>query len=72
MFSVPTPVLPLPPTPVASPSYEPSQGVIYHSLPPMKQTTVPESPLKDLLPMDSKPPVFSTLPPVKKVAVKKG
>ncbi|GFY13743.1 hypothetical protein TNCV_4961131 [Trichonephila clavipes] len=31
MFSVPTPVSPLPPTPVASPSHEPSQDVIYDS-----------------------------------------
>ncbi|GFT06239.1 hypothetical protein TNCV_800521 [Trichonephila clavipes] len=50
MFNVPTPISPLPPTPVASPSHEPSQDVIYDSLPPMEQSTVPESPLKDLLP----------------------
>ncbi|GFS68974.1 hypothetical protein TNCV_4569951 [Trichonephila clavipes] len=49
MFSVPTPILPLPPTPVASPSHEPSQDAIYDSLPPMEQSTVSESPLKDLL-----------------------
>ncbi|GFX59180.1 hypothetical protein TNCV_936951 [Trichonephila clavipes] len=81
MCSVPTLILPLPPTPVASPSHESSQDVIYDSLPPMEQSTVPESPLKDLLPVDSKPsvvskpPVVSRLPkvstPVKKVAVKK-
>ncbi|GFT14863.1 hypothetical protein TNCV_3483201 [Trichonephila clavipes] len=29
MFSVPTPISPLPPTPVASPSHEPSQDAIY-------------------------------------------
>ncbi|GFU84146.1 hypothetical protein TNCV_4504451 [Trichonephila clavipes] len=77
LFSVPTPVLPLPPTPVASPSHEPSEDGIYDSLPPMEQSTLPESPLKDLLsmeqsrvpesplkhPVDSKPPVFSR-PPV--------
>ncbi|GFV75382.1 hypothetical protein TNCV_1482281 [Trichonephila clavipes] len=34
MFSVPTPVSPLPPTPVASPSHEASEDVIYDSLPP--------------------------------------
>ncbi|GFU21224.1 hypothetical protein TNCV_4671181 [Trichonephila clavipes] len=28
MFSVPTPISPLPPTPVASPSHEPSQDAI--------------------------------------------
>ncbi|GFT27486.1 uncharacterized protein TNCV_1275791 [Trichonephila clavipes] len=50
MFSVPTPVSPLPPTPVASPSHELSQDVIYDSLPPMEQSKVPESPLKGLLP----------------------
>ncbi|GFS52528.1 uncharacterized protein TNCV_4851741 [Trichonephila clavipes] len=61
----------------SSPSHEPSQDVIYDSLPHMGQSTVPESPLKDLLPVDSKtpvvfrPPEVSTLPPVKKVAVKK-
>ncbi|GFT63125.1 hypothetical protein TNCV_1801871 [Trichonephila clavipes] len=43
MLSVPTPLLPLPPTPVASPSHEPSQDVIYDSLPPMEQSTVSES-----------------------------
>ncbi|GFS97969.1 hypothetical protein TNCV_2019061 [Trichonephila clavipes] len=51
MFSVPTPISPLPPTPVASPSHEPSQDAIYDSLPPMEQSTVPESPLKVLLPV---------------------
>ncbi|GFS47804.1 hypothetical protein TNCV_3598131 [Trichonephila clavipes] len=77
MFSVPTPVSPLPQTPVASPSHEPSQEVIYDSLSPMEQSTFLESPLRDLLPMDSmspvvpRPPEVSTLPPVKKVAVKK-
>ncbi|GFV09638.1 hypothetical protein TNCV_2937491 [Trichonephila clavipes] len=50
MFSVPKPVSPLPPTPVASPSHEPSQDVIYDSLPPMEQSRIPVSPLKDLLP----------------------
>ncbi|GFV78737.1 transposable element Tc3 transposase [Trichonephila clavipes] len=50
IFSVPTPISPLPPTTVASPSHEPSQDAIYDSLPPMEQSTVPESPLKDLLP----------------------
>ncbi|GFY09803.1 hypothetical protein TNCV_3697651 [Trichonephila clavipes] len=63
MFSVPTSISPLPPTPVASPSHEPSQDMIYNSLPPMKQSTVPESPLKELLPVDSKPSVVSK-PPV--------
>ncbi|GFW49110.1 uncharacterized protein TNCV_467381 [Trichonephila clavipes] len=43
MFSVPTPLSPLPPIPVASPSHEPSQDVIYDSLPPMEQSTVSES-----------------------------
>ncbi|GFW63891.1 hypothetical protein TNCV_705971 [Trichonephila clavipes] len=68
MFSVPTPVSPLLPTP----SHEPSQDVIYDSLPTMEQSTVPESPLKDLLPVDSKlpvvsrPPEVSALPLVKK------
>ncbi|GFY31529.1 hypothetical protein TNCV_4693731 [Trichonephila clavipes] len=74
MFSVPTPISPLPPTPVASPSHEPSQDVIYDSSTPMEQSTVPESPLKDLLPVDSKPSVVSRPPqvstPVKKVDVK--
>ncbi|GFW39593.1 hypothetical protein TNCV_3187641 [Trichonephila clavipes] len=80
MFSVPTPVSPLLPTPVASQSHEPSEDVIYDSLPPMEQSTVsesplkelppveqsrvPESPLKDLLPVDSKPPVVSKSPEV--------
>ncbi|GFT45285.1 hypothetical protein TNCV_4543791 [Trichonephila clavipes] len=67
---------PLPPTPVASPSHEPSQDVIFDSLSSMEKSTVPESPLKDLLPGDSKPPAVSRPPevvstPVKKVAVKK-
>ncbi|GFU02113.1 hypothetical protein TNCV_533291 [Trichonephila clavipes] len=47
MFSVPTPVSPLPPTPVASPSHEASEDVIYDSLPPMEQPTVSESSLED-------------------------
>ncbi|GFX56967.1 hypothetical protein TNCV_3701321 [Trichonephila clavipes] len=87
MFSVPTPISPLKPTPVASPSHEPSQDSIYDSLPPMDQSTVPESPLKDLLPVehsrvsesplkdpvDSKPPNVSKSPdpPIKKAHVKK-
>ncbi|GFU33768.1 hypothetical protein TNCV_7611 [Trichonephila clavipes] len=50
MFNVPTPISPLPPTPVASPSQEQSQDAIYDSLPSMEQSTVPESPLKDLPP----------------------
>ncbi|GFV57260.1 uncharacterized protein TNCV_2822771 [Trichonephila clavipes] len=48
MFIVPTLVSPFPPTPVASPSHEPSQEGIYDSLPPMEQSRFPESPLKDL------------------------
>ncbi|GFW27978.1 hypothetical protein TNCV_768581 [Trichonephila clavipes] len=48
--NVTTPISPLPPTPVASPSHEPSQDAICESLPSMEQSTVPESPLKDLLP----------------------
>ncbi|GFW11799.1 hypothetical protein TNCV_4100111 [Trichonephila clavipes] len=42
-----------------------------NSLPPMEQSTVPESPLKD--PVDSKPPLVSKSPdpPVKKAQVKK-
>ncbi|GFU72182.1 hypothetical protein TNCV_2151001 [Trichonephila clavipes] len=81
MFNVPTPISPLPPTPVASPSHEQSQDAIYDSLPPMKQSTVPESPLKEPMelsrvpksplkdPVDSKPPIVSKSPdpPVKKV-----
>ncbi|GFV95835.1 hypothetical protein TNCV_1728851 [Trichonephila clavipes] len=51
MFNVPTPILPLSPTPVASPSHEQSQDAIYDSLPPMEQSTVPESHLKE--PMES-------------------
>ncbi|GFU16986.1 uncharacterized protein TNCV_721781 [Trichonephila clavipes] len=47
MFSVPTPISPLPPTPIASPSHEASEDVIYDALPPMEQSTVFESPLKD-------------------------
>ncbi|GFU58309.1 hypothetical protein TNCV_167341 [Trichonephila clavipes] len=47
MFSVPTPISPLPPTPIASPSHEASEDVIYDALPPMEQSTVSESPLKD-------------------------
>ncbi|GFT92311.1 hypothetical protein TNCV_1835761 [Trichonephila clavipes] len=81
MFSVPTPVSPLPPTPVVSPSHEPSQDVIYDSLPPMEQSTVSKSPLKDpiepsRLPesplkdsVDSKPPVVSKPPIVSKPPV---
>ncbi|GFS91255.1 hypothetical protein TNCV_1306771 [Trichonephila clavipes] len=42
MFSVPTPISPLPPIPVASPTHEPSQDVIYDSLPPMEKSTGPE------------------------------
>ncbi|GFW59096.1 hypothetical protein TNCV_2780271 [Trichonephila clavipes] len=34
MFSVPTPISPLPPTPIASPSHEASEDVIYDALPP--------------------------------------
>ncbi|GFY19356.1 hypothetical protein TNCV_4127431 [Trichonephila clavipes] len=76
MFSVPIPVSPLPLTPVASPSHEPSQDVIYDSLPPMEQFTVSESPLEDpmepsRLPalkdsVDSKPPIVSKQPIVSK------
>ncbi|GFY23830.1 hypothetical protein TNCV_3536241 [Trichonephila clavipes] len=71
MFNVPTPISPLPPTPVASPSHEQSQDAIYDSLPPIEQSTVPESPLKD--PLHSKPPIVSKSPdpPVKKAHVKK-
>ncbi|GFT90181.1 hypothetical protein TNCV_1347821 [Trichonephila clavipes] len=85
MFSVPTYISPLPPTPLASPSHEPSQDAICDSLPPMEQSTVsesplkgpmkpyrvPESPLKD--PVDSKPQNItkSPDPPVKKAHVKK-
>ncbi|GFX64096.1 uncharacterized protein TNCV_1986211 [Trichonephila clavipes] len=50
MFSVPTPISPLPPTPIASPSHEASEDVIYDALPPwsnLPQFTVFESPLKD-------------------------
>ncbi|GFW62767.1 hypothetical protein TNCV_2625301 [Trichonephila clavipes] len=67
MFNVPTPISPLPPTPVVSPSHEQSQDAIYDSLPPKEQSRVPESPLKD--PVDSKPPIVtkSSDPPVKKV-----
>ncbi|GFS93447.1 hypothetical protein TNCV_2628261 [Trichonephila clavipes] len=85
MFNVPTPISPLPPTPVASPSHEQSQDVIYDSLPPMEQSTVPESPLKEPMepsrvpksplkdPVDSKPPIVSKAPdpPVKKAHDKK-
>ncbi|GFY04954.1 hypothetical protein TNCV_2176101 [Trichonephila clavipes] len=82
MFSVPTPVSPLPPTSVASPSHEPFQDLIYDSLPPMQQSTVSESPLKDPKepsrlpestlkdsvdpPIVSKPPVLSKSPIVSK------
>ncbi|GFS96566.1 hypothetical protein TNCV_3943631 [Trichonephila clavipes] len=85
MFSVPTTVSPLPPTPVASPSHEASEDVIYDSLPPMEQSTVSESSLKDPKeqstvsesplkePVDSKPPMVSKSPdpPTKKTHVKK-
>ncbi|GFS80388.1 hypothetical protein TNCV_3448161 [Trichonephila clavipes] len=85
MFKVPTPISPLPPTPVASPSHEQSQDAIYDSLPPMEQSTVPESPLKEPMepstvpkshlkdPADSKPPIVSESPdpPVKNAHVKK-
>ncbi|GFW27958.1 hypothetical protein TNCV_768381 [Trichonephila clavipes] len=85
MFNVRTPISPLPPTPVASPSHEQSQNAIYDSLPPMEQSTVPESPLKKPMepsrvpksplkdPVDSKPPIVSKSPdpPVKKAHVKK-
>ncbi|GFW20863.1 hypothetical protein TNCV_1050841 [Trichonephila clavipes] len=56
---LPTPVSPLPPTPVASPSHEPFQDVsmIYEFLPPMEYL-----PLKDLLSVDSRPP-FASMPP---------
>ncbi|GFX66157.1 hypothetical protein TNCV_1906421 [Trichonephila clavipes] len=81
MFSVPTPVSPLPPTPVASPSHEASEDVIYDSLPLMEQSTVSESSLKDTMepsrvpesplkePVYSKSPIVSKSPdpPVKKV-----
>ncbi|GFU24953.1 hypothetical protein TNCV_339981 [Trichonephila clavipes] len=63
MFSAQTPVSPLPPTPVASPSHEASQDEIHYLLPPMEQTTFPESHLKHFLLVNSKPPVFSK-PPV--------
>ncbi|GFS80743.1 hypothetical protein TNCV_86621 [Trichonephila clavipes] len=81
MFNVRTPISPLPPTPVASPSHEQPQDVIYDSLPQMEQSTFPESPLKEPMepsrvpklplkdPVDSKPPIVSKSPdpPVKKV-----
>ncbi|GFV39330.1 hypothetical protein TNCV_1230321 [Trichonephila clavipes] len=41
MFSVPTPISPLPPTPVASPSHEASEDVIYDSLPPWSNLPFP-------------------------------
>ncbi|GFX86482.1 hypothetical protein TNCV_3727511 [Trichonephila clavipes] len=77
------PISPLPPTPVASPSHEASEDVIYDSLPPMEQSTVSESPLKDPMeqstvpesplkePVD--PPMVSKSPdpPTKKAHVKK-
>ncbi|GFW64507.1 hypothetical protein TNCV_813421 [Trichonephila clavipes] len=44
---MPTTVSPFPPSPVASPSHEASEDVIYDSLPPMEQSTVSETPLKD-------------------------
>ncbi|GFX85867.1 hypothetical protein TNCV_2472691 [Trichonephila clavipes] len=85
MFNVPTPISPLPSTPVASPSHEQSQDAIYDLLLPMEQSTVPESPLKEAMepsrvsksplkdPVDSKPPIISKSsdPPVKKTHVKK-
>ncbi|GFU68612.1 hypothetical protein TNCV_3645981 [Trichonephila clavipes] len=74
-----TPVSPLPPTPVASPSHEPSQDVIYDSLPTMEQSTVSEPPLKDLMepsrlpesPLKDTvdPPIVSKLPVVSKPPV---
>ncbi|GFS59683.1 hypothetical protein TNCV_1795591 [Trichonephila clavipes] len=76
MFSVPTPDSPLPPTPVASPSHEASEDEIYDSLPPMEQSTVSETPLKDPMepsrvpesplkePVD--PPIVSKSPMVSK------
>ncbi|GFX21765.1 hypothetical protein TNCV_547021 [Trichonephila clavipes] len=81
MFNVRIPISPLPATPVASPSHEQSQDAIYDSLPPMEQSTVPESPLKESMgpsrvpksplkdPVDSKSPIVSKSPdpPVKKV-----
>ncbi|GFX96821.1 hypothetical protein TNCV_1648561 [Trichonephila clavipes] len=65
MFSVPTPFSPLPPPPVASPSHEPFQDVIYDSLPPMEQSAVSGSPLKDSV--DFKPPLVSKSPIVSKL-----
>ncbi|GFV61632.1 uncharacterized protein TNCV_187901 [Trichonephila clavipes] len=41
MFSVPTPISPLPPTPIASPSHEASEDVIYDSLPPWSNLPFP-------------------------------
>ncbi|GFT61080.1 hypothetical protein TNCV_4558141 [Trichonephila clavipes] len=81
MFNVRTPISPLLLTPMASPSHEQSQESIYDLLPPMEQSTVPESPLKEPMypsrvpksplkdPVDSKPPIVSKSPdpPVKKV-----
>ncbi|GFW62900.1 hypothetical protein TNCV_4452491 [Trichonephila clavipes] len=81
MSSVPIPVSPLPPTPVASSSHEPSQDVIYDSLPPMEQSIVSETPLKNTMEpsrlsesplkvsVDSKPPVVSKPPIVSKPPV---
>ncbi|GFX23079.1 hypothetical protein TNCV_360931 [Trichonephila clavipes] len=84
MFNVRTPISPLPPTPVASPSHEQSQDAIYDSLPTMVQSTVPKSPLKEHMepstipksslkdPVDSKPPIVSKSPdPSVKAHVKK-
>ncbi|GFU59122.1 hypothetical protein TNCV_4078781 [Trichonephila clavipes] len=71
MFNVRTPISPLPPTPMDSPSHEQSQDAIYDSLSPMEQSTVPESPLKEPTepssvpksplkdPVDFKPPIVS-------------
>ncbi|GFV84608.1 hypothetical protein TNCV_2482221 [Trichonephila clavipes] len=83
MFSVPTTISPLPPTPIASPSHEASEDVIYDSLPPMEQSTVSESSLKDSMeqstiseshlkePVDPPKVSKSPDPPVKKAHVKK-
>ncbi|GFT64473.1 hypothetical protein TNCV_2382271 [Trichonephila clavipes] len=85
MFSVLTPVSLLPPTPVASPSHEASEDVVYDSLPPMEQSTFSETPLKNPMepsrvpesplnePVDSKPPIVSKSldPPTKKTHAKK-
>ncbi|GFW64495.1 hypothetical protein TNCV_813301 [Trichonephila clavipes] len=64
MLSVPTPVSPLPTTPVNSPSHDPSQDVIYDSLPSMEQSMPP---VVSKLPIVSKSPD----PPAKKTHIKK-